>query len=641
MLNVFGLQGEPRIECEEGGQAMHDFGTRRRWLGAVTLATLLAAGGLAWAWVRPSDDPIRRGQDAYTHGDWETAAQFARGRLKSAANDIAALRLLARATARLGHDSSAVAIYQRLGNAVMSADDFFLLGIAMARTGDSDGSLKVLEQARSKDPDHADTLYVLTRAYSAGGQASKAIETGRHLASCPGWECHADVLLGSIFLEGGDPSGAVTHWQRALEQAAVEHQGIPAPIVPRKDLARALLQSHRPAEARQHLQIVLNAGPDPEASWLLSRAYLQEGMQAEALAAWQKGGPFRGENPLVPEPAPFVGSAACGTCHSTILHAQQATRHARTFFPVSELGDLALPAPSFPDPAQPAVTHTLERSDGGRLQQKTRVGGQVLRAVAEYALGSGHRGLTFVGHDDHGQARKLRLSHYATVAGACWDITFAQPRQPSDPAQYLGQPLTEDTVRRCFLCHVTEPSAVQDATGPLGPDRGIGCEKCHGPGGNHELAVKARFPDLAIASAGIASGTRVVRLCAQCHSPDDRQVLAEDPKSVRFQGTTLTWSRCFTQSQDALDCVTCHDPHQNAVTSTAHYESACRSCHVDPVHPVGLPTRAAQDSVPEDTRPTVCPVNPTNGCIACHMPKVNDVIPHSSFTDHFIRVHRN
>ena len=38
---------------------------------------------------------------------------------------------------------------------------------------------------------------------------------------------------------------------------------------------------------------------------------------------------------------------------------------------------------------------------------------------------------------------------------------------------------------------------------------------------------------------------------------------------------------------------------------------------------------------------TLCPVNPTAGCIGCHMPAVKDIVPHSTFTDHFIRVHRD
>ena len=140
-------------------------------------------------------------------------------------------------------------------------------------------------------------------------------------------------------------------------------------------------------------------------------------------------------------------------------------------------------------------------------------------------------------------------------------------------------PLTEDAVRRCLSCHVTNPQALLGNSGPEAADHSIGCEKCHGPGGNHLLAIAAKFPDLAIARPNLASGARVVKICAQCHSPRGKTVSPDDPNSVRFQGTTLTWSRCYTESNDALDCVTCHDPHRNAVTSPSHYEARCLSCH--------------------------------------------------------------
>ena len=413
------------------------------------------------------------------------------------------------------------------------------------------------------------------------------------------------------------------------------------PIVPPKEVARALLQARRPEEARRVLQTVLTVASDPEAFWLLSRAYLQAGAQTEALAAWEKAGSFREDNPLVPEPAPFVGSAACGRCHSATYHAQQGSRHARTFFEVGELGDLALPTPSFPDPAQPKVAHTLRRIDGGRLEQETQVEGQVLRAVVDYAFGSGDRGLTLVGRDDHGQARELRLSHYQSGADTCWDVTTGQLKHRSEIEDFLGKPLADDAVRLCFLCHVTDPRAVQEATGPLASDRGIGCEKCHGPGGNHEVAVKARFPDLAIANPARASGSPVVKLCAECHSPRGRNVSPDDPVSVRFPGTTLTWSRCFTESKDTLDCVTCHDPHRNVVTSTAHYEARCLECHAGTTRSDGSPAQPKRASPSETSRPTPCPVNPTTGCIACHMPAVKNVVRHTFFTDHFIRVHRD
>jgi formate-dependent nitrite reductase cytochrome c552 subunit len=134
--------------------------------------------------------------------------------------------------------------------------------------------------------------------------------------------------------------------------------------------------------------------------------------------------------------------------------------------------------------------------------------------------------------------------------------------------------------------------------------------------------VALGLEDLAIARPKLASGPPIVRLCGACHSPRGRTVSPRDPASVRFQATTLTWSRCYTQSSDRLDCVTCHDPHANVERGGASYEAKCLDCH-------GARSSAA------------CPVSPDRDCIRCHMPSVRDVVPHEpfTFTDHHIRVH--
>ena len=223
-------------------------------------------------------------------------------------------------------------------------------------------------------------------------------------------------------------------------------------------------------------------------------------------------------------------------------------------------------------------------------------------------------------------------------------MTAGHPTTPARPEEYLGQPLTEDAVRRCLICHVTDPRAIVDRSGACAQDRAIGCERCHGPGGNHLLAVEGKLVELdpAIARPTLASGERIVKLCAECHSPRGQEVRRDDPTAVRFQGTTLTWSRCYTESDDKLDCITCHDPHRNASTSSAHYEARCLECHSRAAGKVAAPPRRSRPRMLRDgaTR-TTCPVNPTTGCIGCHMPAVKGIVPHSSFTDHFIRVHRD
>jgi tetratricopeptide (TPR) repeat protein len=609
-------------------------------MGTIALAVLATALGLWLAWAQRSTDRASGGWVAYERGEWEAAAGLARRRLKVKANDADALRLLARASVRLGRNEAARALFRRLGSQAMLAEDLCLLGISLTRLGDRRRALQVWEQARSLDPNHVETLFELTRAYFADERPIAAAETGRLLATHPGWEARAESLLGTIELSLNDPAAAVVFWQHALEHTQARPGADSPPAVPAKDMARALLRAGQPGEARHCLQSLLAESPDREAFWLLSRTFLQERAMPEALAAWKRAGSFRDENPLVPEPGRFVGSEACAPCHRATFHVQQSSRHARTFFRGSELGSLDLPASTIFDPGQPNVSHAIRRIGNDGLQQETQVEGQTFRAIVEYAFGSGDRGLTLVGREDNGQSRELRLSHYPGATGSLWDVTAGHPLQVPVPVDYLGQTLTEDSVRRCLLCHVTDPRAVLERSGAGASDRGIGCEKCHGPGGNHLLAVAVKFPDLAIARPSLASGTRIVNLCAQCHSPLGRTLSPDEPSSVRFQGTTLTWSRCFTESNDTLDCATCHNPHRNADKSIDHYESKCLSCHAVAGYtgpPLALERKT---SLAETMKRTICPVNPTRGCIGCHMPAVKDVVPHSTFTDHFIRVHR-
>jgi tetratricopeptide (TPR) repeat protein len=601
---------------------------------------------------------VARGREAYDRGDWEEADRLARRRLKAAAEDPEALRLLARASFQQGRDSLAMSMYERLGESALQAEDRYILGLALSRTGKVRPAVEVWEGARAVDPERAETLFQLTRGYYALDRMDEAARAGELLERRPGWEAQAEALLGIIELMRNDPGRAAAYWLRALSRPQDPPAGFTRLVVPRKELARALLRVGRPGEAKDQLRIVLAESPDPEAYWLLSRAELQQKDWSAARADAERSGTFRQLNPMLHDPSPYVGSASCAGCHPGESQAQQASRHARTFFRGSELGGLELPEANVPDPFDAKVVHALHRDADGSIRQQTRAGGRAFDAVIQYAFGSGDRGLTLVGRDPAGRAHELRLSSYPDAHGegsgakpaGRWDVTSGHPRNPSGSEGFLGQPLTEDLVRRCLSCHVTNPKAVVDRAGPCASDRGIGCERCHGPAGNHLLAVEGKLveTDPAIARPALASGARIVKLCAECHSPRGLPVNPEDRSAVRFQGTTLTWSRCFTESDDKLDCITCHDPHKNASTSTAHYESRCLECHSPDVgrsSPAGKagadrPRSRLRASRDASTR-TTCPVNPSTGCIACHMPAVEDVVPHSSFTDHFIRVHRD
>lgn len=259
-----------------------------------------------------------------------------------------------------------------------------------------------------------------------------------------------------------------------------------------------------------------------------------------------------------------------------------------------------------------------------------------MRAWLTHAVGSGDRGMTPLGVDDRGQLRELRTSFYGDIGD--WDRTTGHPDSSAmaEAHDYLGKALNEDDARRCLSCHTTEPGASLRGEGPTAADRGLGCERCHGPGGHHLVAVAWKIPDLAIGRPGRLSPGSSLPLCAECHSPRGRSpVPPGDPGETRFQGLTLPRSRCFTQSAGAFGCVTCHNPHHDADTDPSFYESRCLSCHGDAGArpPVGSELPATAERV-------ACPVEPRSGCLDCHMPKLRAAVPHTVFTDHHIRIHR-
>jgi tetratricopeptide (TPR) repeat protein len=605
---------------------------------AIALAVVLT-GFVVWrSWPLVFPDTLKQGDAAYARSDWQEALRKANQRLDRIPNDRGALRLLARASGRSGYHDQAQAIYRRLGSDRMQAEDYFLLAEGLIQQQRVDLAWGALELARRDDPNHPETLQELARLYAQKDQLEDATPLANQLASIPGWEARGSVTLGLLLKDQNDPAGSA----RALEQA-LQHdpalQGAPVPPAAiRKLLARELLETSRPARARAQLLNVLGEGQDSEADWLLSRAWLQEGKVGEAAKALGKSRDYRDQHPMAPEPSPFVGSAQCVQCHSANYQDEQTSRHSRTFHRASELIDLSLPNHVLTDPFDKSVVHSIER-DGDNIRMKTSIDDRTLQALVDYAFGSGDRGMTLVGHDDAGQMRELRLSHYNDQSA--WDRTTGHRPNPTDRDNFLGKPLSAQGLRLCLGCHTTNFRAARDQVGPEAADRGIGCERCHGPGGLHLQAVSAGFTDLAIAQPRLATAGQITSLCGQCHSPRSVQVSSSDPNSIRFQSSTLTWSRCYAESGGALSCVNCHNPHRDAETSPSFYEARCLACHSnsDPRLPEAQQGGTRPIVLAAEIKRVPCPVNPANDCLRCHMPVVRGVIPHSSFTDHHIRIH--
>jgi hypothetical protein len=407
------------------------------------------------------------------------------------------------------------------------------------------------------------------------------------------------------------------------------------PAQVRRRLARCYLETSRPALARKLLETLPNASGDPELSWLFTRCDLQEKLASDPIVMEQALA-YRKAHPIEPEPSPYLGETRCIPCHSKTFRDQHESRHARTYVHKDQFSTIPFPVRPISDPGDPRFTHAYHKT-ADSVEVQTQAEKQVFRAVVDYVFGSGDRGLTPVVRDAEGRYFEARMSYYHDPVG--WDVTSGHPVQPDlPPALYQGLPLSLDEVRRCMDCHNTHPQSILTTTGPESHDIAIGCERCHGPGANHQLAVTGKSADLAIGRPSLAGAPAIIALCGECHSPrsKDQKPSPGSPASARFPGATLPWSRCYSESDGALDCTTCHDPHKNAEKSPAWYESRCLECHAA----TSSSAKRRAPAGPERQDHLSCPVQPENGCITCHMPKVKTPVVHTQFTDHFIRVHR-
>jgi tetratricopeptide (TPR) repeat protein len=611
-------------------------------LRRVRWALLIAAGVavLWWAWQRFFADPLAAGLAAYEERAWAKAASEAQKRLKDAPGDLAAWRLLARSEGRQGRDDAAQVIYrQRLGLEAMTAEDFVIAAAGLMHRGQTQQARFALETARVREPNHPEMLQDLARLDFATDRLAEATELAERLLTRRGWEVRGWLLLGQLREKLDDPGGTAEALQRAIRLDPTLAGGASPVVAVQKRLARALLQTNRPADARNHLAAVLARGRDPEASWLLSRALLQQGEISAATAALAQSDGYGDRDPTQSEPAPLVGAARCGDCHSSYHRIQRSSRHAKTFYQTSELDKLPELDRLVSDPGDARIHHAI-RHEGGRLQWETSGDGQVMRALVEYAFGSGDVAVTLVGQDAAGGAFELRLSHYGR--GGVWDVTTGHASQPADRREYLGRPLGRDGVRRCLECHTTNARIARERSGVATTDRSIGCERCHGPGANHIQAIAGEFPEPAIANPRLASAAQTVALCAACHSPKDLKVEPGDRLAPRFASTSLSWSRCYTESGGSLSCVNCHDPHRDAEKSASFYETRCLACHANtsPTFSLAAHAEPRLPVLPENVRRVLCPVDPAKGCVKCHMPDVDGIVPHTTFSDHHIRVHR-
>ena len=242
-----------------------------------------------------------------------------------------------------------------------------------------------------------------------------------------------------------------------------------------------------------------------------------------------------------------------------------------------------------------------------------------------YAFGQGRMGQTYLVERD-GQLYESLVSFYKETKAL--DFTVGAPRGvPQSLAEAVGHLLSAKEVSSCFSCHAT--GAVSGSKLPLEKfAHGVGCEVCHGPGGEHVAAVKAgEVPAQSIYNPGLLSGDELSQqFCGSCHRGAEEFSLLQSMEinNVRFQPYRIFHSKCYSDDRN-ISCTGCHNPHEPLRENAAYYDKRCLECH-------SLRNKSAKAGDGKS-----CPVADKD-CTSCHMPKVEIKAAHFKFTDHYIRV---
>lgn len=361
----------------------------------------------------------------------------------------------------------------------------------------------------------------------------------------------------------------------------------------------------------------------------------------------------------------YVGKQACKQCHAGIYNSFKQTGMGQSF------GKATKTVSDADFSGHPTVYDSFKNfyytpywRDSNLFIKEYRLNDQgdtVHQRVeqVDYIIGSGH----------HTNSHLYQVNGYLYQA----PLTFYTQDQQWDMPPGFGKGANSRYSRmiktECTTCHNMYPEADElSANRYTSMPEGIGCERCHGPG---ELHVKEKRMGNIVDTSEKADRTIVNPskletslkndVCQRCHLQGNAvkkpgkdffdfkpgmklssvltvfrpQFESEDAFIMASHSERLQQSACFkgsraTKGMEALNCITCHNPHKSVdVTEDQYFNNTCEDCHGG-----SAATPSVACAASEEKRMTA-----DNNCIQCHMPKSGSVdIPHVSIHDHNIRV---
>ena len=350
----------------------------------------------------------------------------------------------------------------------------------------------------------------------------------------------------------------------------------------------------------------------------------------------------------------YVGSTTCSRCHDTIFRSYTRTAMGRSMSLAdpAHQSDLSLPAHYTNE--QLDRHFDVSTHDGKMYESEYALspeGSELFRDTRpiEWMIGAGVNGFGPVVQQDH-YLFQGPLSFY-TKPGS-WGPS------PGYEATDLG--FNRPILTGCISCHAGRPNPVSGTNGqyadPAFSELSIGCENCHGPGGEHIQAMShpTAGKDTHIVNPDRLSPYLANNICMACHQTGDVRVLkpaktyadirpgqplgnvlsilivpptpASPPDADHVEHYySMSLSKCYRASGEKLRCISCHDPHvqPSPAEAPAYFRARCLTCHTDQSCKMSLPVRMSKQ--------------PADDCIGCHMPKRDiQVISHSTATNHRI-----
>ncbi|MFB3389496.1 cytochrome c3 family protein [Flavobacterium sp. LAR06] len=341
-----------------------------------------------------------------------------------------------------------------------------------------------------------------------------------------------------------------------------------------------------------------------------------------------------------PRGTDYAGSESCIQCHQTQYDMALKSSHFKATAPASlenVLGDFDKGNHTFIYDKNTKLV--IEKRNDSLYQVLYKNGKEVEAHRFDIVFGTKHAQTSVYWRNKN--TYELPISYYHSIKG--WATS---PGFPADKP-YFDRMVVKD----CYACHASNASSrtveqnsternfmsmdVEDIIDPKTIVYGIDCERCHGPAKQHaEFHLKNPNVKVANSITRLKNLNRQQKLdaCALCHAGNDGMKLksrfdfkpgnnlSDFYRSTRSVTDTATFdvhgnqfrlmaqSKCFINNEK-MDCITCHNPHENASKNLASYSKICMSCHQNGIKHSDKTLKKMSGSLL------------ANNCVECHMPK--------------------